>query len=151
MLNTSALSVCNIPQYMNGQSNIKNLIDVETETLMGTYSWNMSELNKYVWNKLTPQIRLEIIGTTNSAGCLCLTVLIVLGKKNCRYYTALEKASESISNTGIQKYIRKCKPNLFRKGMFCCWFRGHVHTKVLESFHLHNSPRKKPKKYSNPI
>lgn len=60
---------------------IKNVIDFETETLMGTCSWNISELNKYVWNKPTTQIRLQITGTTNPAGCLCLTVLIVLGKK----------------------------------------------------------------------
>lgn len=60
---------------------IKNFTDVKTETLLGSCSWNSSELNKYVWNKLTSHVRLEITRTPNSAGSLRLTVLVILGKK----------------------------------------------------------------------
>lgn len=124
---------------------IKNFIDFETETLMGTCSWNISQLNKYVWNKLSTQIRSEITGTTNSAGCLCLTVLIVLGKKIAGQYL-WERPLKIFLTRGRQKNIMKCKPNLlFRKSIRCCWFRGQVHTKVLESFCFYDSNKKKIK------
>lgn len=86
---------------------IKNFIDAETETLLESCSWNSSELNKYVWNKLTPHVRLEITGTPNSGGSLHLIVLVVRGKKNCRCYTTLGKASEIISTSWKTKIYKE--------------------------------------------